>query len=89
MLDKSELSALAQRFESLTKQNAQKTPRNANLDVELARAQATKHEPIRPIIEFVNDKNYEAPPEDTLSPAGHYSQVNMLKIWLVTAPLRL
>ena len=89
VLDQSELFALAQRFESLAKQNAQKARRIADLEAELARAQATKHEPIRPIIEFVKDENYEAPPEDKLGPAGHYSQVNMLKIWLVTAPLRL
>ena len=73
VLDQSELFALAQRFESLAKQNAQKARRIADLEAELARAQATKHEPIRPIIEFVKDENYEAPPEDTLSQAGHSS----------------
>ena len=73
VLDQSELFALAQRFESLAKQNAQKARRIADLEAELVRAQATKHEPIRPIIEFVKDENYEAPPEDTLSQAGHSS----------------
>ena len=56
VLDQSELFALAQRFESLAKQNAQKARRIADLEAELARAQATKHEPIRPIIEFVKDE---------------------------------
>ena len=73
VLDQSELFALAQRFESLAKQNAQKARRIADLEAELARAQATKHEPSRPIIELVKDENYEAPPEDTLSQAGHSS----------------
>ena len=41
VLDQSELFALAQRFESLAKQNAQKARRIADLEAELARAQAT------------------------------------------------
>lgn len=58
---------LAQRMESLARQNAQQALRIADLEAQIALTQAKSQQPEQPQIEEVSDEDYEEVPVDTLN----------------------
>jgi hypothetical protein len=58
---------LAQRMESLARQNAQQALRIADLEAQIALVQAKSQQPEQPQVEEVSDEDYEEVPVDTLN----------------------
>jgi hypothetical protein len=58
---------LAQRMESLARQNAQQALRIADLEAQIALTQAKSQQPEQPQAEEVSDEDYEEVPVDTLN----------------------
>ena len=58
---------LAQRMESLARQNAQQALRIADLEAQIALVQAKSQQPQQPQVEEVSDEDYEEVPVDTLN----------------------
>ena len=58
---------LAQRMESLARQNAQQALRIADLEAQIALIQAKSQQPQQPQVEEVSDEDYEEVPVDTLN----------------------
>lgn len=58
---------LAQRMESLARQNAQQALRIADLEAQIALIQAKSQQPEQPQVEEVSDEDYEEVPVDTLN----------------------
>ncbi len=58
---------LAQRMESLARQNAQQALRIADLEAQIALVQAKSQQPEQPQAEEVSDEDYEEVPVDTLN----------------------
>lgn len=58
---------LAQRMESLARQNAQQALRIADLEAQIALTQAKSQQPQQPQVEEVSDEDYEEVPVDTLN----------------------
>ena len=58
---------LAQRVESLARQNAQQALRIADLEAQIALTQAKSQQPEQPQAEEVSDEDYEEVPVDTLN----------------------
>jgi hypothetical protein len=58
---------LAQRMESLARQNAQQALRIADLEAQIALTQAKSQQPEQPQVEEVSDEDYEEVPVDTLN----------------------
>ncbi len=58
---------LAQRMESLARQNAQQALRIADLEAQIALTQAKAQQPEQPQAEEVSDEDYEEVPIDTLN----------------------
>jgi len=58
---------IAQRIESLARQNAQQALRIADLEAQLSLIQAKSQQPEQPQVEEVSDEDYEEVPADTLN----------------------
>lgn len=58
---------LAQRMESLARQNAQQALRIADLEAQIALIQAKSQQPEQPQVEEVSDEDYEEVPVDTIN----------------------
>lgn len=58
---------LAQRMESLARQNAQQALRIADLEAQIALTQAKSQQPEQPQVEEVSDEDYEEVPVDILN----------------------
>lgn len=58
---------LAQRMESLARQNAQQALRIADLEAQIALTQAKSQQPQQPQVEEVSDEDYEEVPVDTIN----------------------
>ena len=58
---------LAQRMESLARQNAQQALRIADLEAQIALTQAKSQQPEQPQAEEVSDEDHEEVPVDTLN----------------------